>query len=84
MTIYFVHLPPNSSHLHPLEGENCDGNSRPLVDEDDNGKFRLEMVNFMHIMSESDILHHIQNLAVCYTQDVSLCSVPGCINLKEQ
>ena len=77
MTIYFVHLPPNSSHLHPLEIEYCDSNSRLVVDADDNGKFRLEMANFMHIMSESDILHHIQSLAVCYSQDVSLCSVPG-------
>ena len=34
-----------SSHLHPLQVENCDSNSRLVVDEDDNGKFRLEGVN---------------------------------------
>ena len=33
-------------HLHPLQVENCDSNSRLVVDEDDNGKFRLERVNF--------------------------------------
>ena len=33
-----------SSHLHPLQVENCDSNSRLVVDEDDNGKFRLERV----------------------------------------
>ena len=36
-----------SSHLHPLQVENCDSNSRLVVDEDDNGKFRrLERVNY--------------------------------------
>ena len=35
---------PTSNHLHPLQVENCDSNSRLVVDEDDNGKFRLEMV----------------------------------------
>ena len=34
---------PFSSHLHPLQVENCDSNSR-LVNENDNGKFRLERV----------------------------------------
>ena len=33
-----------SNHLHPLQVENCDSNSRLVVDEDDNGKFRLETV----------------------------------------
>ena len=34
-----------SNQLHPLQVENCDSNSRLVVDEDDNGKFRLERVN---------------------------------------
>ena len=33
-----------SNHLHPLQVKNCDSNSRLVVDEDDNGKFRLEIV----------------------------------------
>ena len=36
-------LTPN--HLHPLQVENCDSNSRLVVAEDDNGQFRLERVN---------------------------------------
>ena len=44
MTIFF-NLSHTSSHLHPLQVENCDSNSRLVVDEDDNDKFRLERVN---------------------------------------
>ena len=43
MTILF-NLQPTSSQLHPLQVENCDSNSRLVVNEDDNGKFRLERV----------------------------------------
>ena len=41
----FFNLSPTSSHLHPLQVENCDSNSQLVVDEDDNGKFRLARVN---------------------------------------
>ena len=44
MTIFF-NFSLTSNHLHPLQVENCDSNSRLVVDEDDNGKFRLERVN---------------------------------------
>ena len=44
IAIIFFNLPPTSSHLHPLQVENCDSNSRLVVDEDDNGKFRPERV----------------------------------------
>ena len=37
---------PSSSHLHPLQVENCDSNSRLVVDKDENGKFRPERVNY--------------------------------------
>ena len=33
---------PTSNHLHPLQVENCDSHSRLVVDENDNGKIRLE------------------------------------------
>ena len=33
-----------SNHFHPLQVENCDSNSRLVVDEDDYGKLRLERV----------------------------------------
>ena len=43
MAIVF-NFPPTSSLLHTLQVENCDINSRLVVDEDDNGKLRLESV----------------------------------------
>ena len=46
MAIFF-NFPPTSNRLHPLQVENCDSNSRLVVDEDDNGKFRLERVNIV-------------------------------------
>ena len=54
----FLNFSPNSSHLHPLQVENCDSNSRLVVDEDDNGKVRLERVNTTcraHIMNNCKI-----------------------------
>ena len=35
---------PTSNHLPALQVENCDSNSRLVVDEDENGKFWLERV----------------------------------------
>ena len=32
------------NHLHPLQVENFDSNSRLVLDKDDNGNFRLERV----------------------------------------
>ena len=43
MVIFFT-FSPTSNHLHPLQVENCRSNSRLVVDEDDNGKLRLERV----------------------------------------
>ena len=41
MTIFY-NFSPTSSHLYLLQVENCDSNSRLVVDEDDNGKFRVK------------------------------------------
>ena len=43
MVISF-NLSPTSGHLHPLQVENRDNNSRPVVDDDDSVDFRLERV----------------------------------------
>ena len=43
MTIFF-NFSPKSNHVHSLQVKNCDSNSRLVVDEDDNGKFRLQRV----------------------------------------
>ena len=45
----FYNFSPTSSPLHPLQVENCDSNSRLVVDEDDNGKIRLEKVNLKNL-----------------------------------
>ena len=41
----FINFSRTSNHLHPLQVENCDNNSRLVVDEDDNGIFRIERMN---------------------------------------
>ena len=45
IAIFFI-FSPTSNHLHPLQVENCDSNSRLVVDEDDNVKFRLEKIKY--------------------------------------
>ena len=42
--IIFLNFPLTSNHFHSLQVENCDSNSRLVVDEDGNGKFGLERV----------------------------------------
>ena len=49
-TVIFLNFQTTSNHLHPLQGENCDSNSRLVVGEDDNGKFRLERVYASHLI----------------------------------
>ena len=48
--VIFLNFQTTSNHLHPLQGENCDSNSRLVVGEDDNGKFRLERVYASHLI----------------------------------
>ena len=52
--VIFFNFSPTSSHLRLLQVENCDSNSRLVVDEDDNGKFRPERVKGQQ---ESMVLH---------------------------
>ena len=62
MVILF-NFPPPSSHLHPQQVENCDSNSRLVVDEDDNGKFRLERVKPI-CSNVTEPLTHVMNLSL--------------------
>ena len=48
LAIFFI-FSPTSNHFHPLQVENCDSNSRFVLDEDENGKFRLERVKDLHL-----------------------------------
>ena len=40
--VIFFNLSPTSSHIYPLQAENCDSHSRIVVDEDDNVKSGLK------------------------------------------
>ena len=42
--VFFFNFKTTPNHFHPVQVENCDSNSRLVLDEDDNGKFRLERV----------------------------------------
>ena len=47
--VIFYHFQTTSNRLHPLQVENCDSDSRPVVDEDANGKFRLQRVKHQEL-----------------------------------
>ena len=47
MPSFFI-FSPTPRQLYPIQVENCDSNSRLVVDEDDNGKFRSERVIRFH------------------------------------
>ena len=40
----FLNFSPTLTHLHSLQVENCDSNSRLVANEDGNGKFRAQGV----------------------------------------
>ena len=46
--VIFFNFSSTSSHIHPLQVENCDSNSLLVVDEDDNGKFKLQRVKVIN------------------------------------
>ena len=52
MAILFT-FSPTSNHLHSLQVENCDSNSRLVVDEDDNVKSGLKELNLVHATGEN-------------------------------
>ena len=52
MAVFFT-FSPTSSHLHPLQVENCDSNSRLVVDGDDNVKSGLKGLKGGHLSLKS-------------------------------
>ena len=54
--VIFFNLPLTSSHLHPLQAENCDSNSRLVVDEDDNVKSSLKGLNLAVVNKDLTIV----------------------------
>ena len=71
MTIFF-NFSPTSNHLHSLQVENCDRNSRLVVDEDDNVKSGLKTKISMQLVCQymaiffnfSPTLNHLHSLQV--------------------
>ena len=80
--VIFFNLSPTSNHIHPLLVENCDSNSRLVVDEDDNGKFRLESVKTYNMYSTAipklnnpstrGVLRRLLRVTPCYSPGLSL------------
>ena len=60
--LIFLNYPPISNHLYPLQVENCDSNSRLVVDEDDNGKFKLERFKLTTSYQAQDV----ETMLVCH------------------
>ena len=58
--VILLNFSPNSNHLYSLQVENCDSNSRLVVDEDDNGKFRPERVKIIHDCSQQVLIYNIE------------------------
>ena len=53
--VIFCNFSTTSSHLRPLQVENCGSNSRLVVNEDDNDKFRIERVKRVGLGSETQL-----------------------------
>ena len=80
--VIFFKFSPTSSHLRPLQVEDCDSNSRLVVDEDDNGKFRLERVTNTCIYSSFHLLrvmnyHYTSHLKANERCKILECSYTG-------
>ena len=58
MAIFF-NFSLTSNHLHPLQVENCDSNSRLVLNEDDNDSFRLQSVK--HLSRRILVLCHFSS-----------------------
>ena len=54
----FFHLSPTSGYFHPLQVENCESNSRLVVDENDHGKYIYSI--FFHLSPTSGYFHPLQ------------------------
>ena len=61
----FFNFSLTSNHLHALQVENCDINSRLVVDEDDYGKLRLERVKQWWSLANTTELFEIDAFMKC-------------------
>ena len=85
MVLFFT-FSPTSSHLHPLQVENCYSNSRLVVDEDDNGKFRLERVKSRNfIQNMACVVHKFEIIINILVSSFRLIWIPfyGSMSIKK-
>ena len=74
---FFYNFEFTSSHLHPLQVENCDSNSRLVVDEDNNGKLRLERVKVITTFQVPGVVNNACFCcAICKAADYRPSSIP--------
>ena len=64
--VIFLNFSPTSNQLYLLQVENCDSNSRLVVDEDDNDKFRPDRAKHWGYPSKHTPLTQ-------YSDDVFVC-----------
>ena len=94
ITLSFLICHPLPSDLHPLQVENYDSNSRLVLDEDDNGKFRLQRVQLSYLIVSPQTRHGGPLLYQCWASVVANGSTlpqhwfyisyfPGCIRLLQ-
>ena len=72
----FINFSPTSNHLHPLQVENCDSNSRLVVDEDDYGKLRPERVNPYNAEMETKGFDQFEIIVNFLVSSFHLISIP--------
>ena len=71
--VIFLNFYTASNHLHPLQVGNCDSNSRLVVDEDDNGKFRPERVNMFNAICTRTLRTVIKHVKLMIGHTFILC-----------
>ena len=67
--VIFLTFSLTSSHRHALQVENCDSNSRLVVDEDDNGEFRPERVISLLLVTKC-MFRHRYMLIFCFKKEL--------------
>ena len=69
----FINFSLTSNHLHPLQVENCDSNSRLVVDEDERIKYSNIFI-YMYTRYQLEIIINVLALSASFEE---LCYVMG-------
>ena len=76
--VIFLNFSPTSNHLHPLQVENCDSNSRLVVDGDDMVNMSLKglkqwpsyLVRQISMTNKSVMTFFVNKISVCLSGTV--------------